>query len=54
MFNSALKRDQAISRLNNIGVTVKKIDTPEGLKDKSWIMPTSDRKGMIILKTKNK
>ena len=34
------------------GVIVKKLTTVEDLKNNSWVMPTTDRRGMIKIQTK--
>ena len=46
--------DVVIDRFAKAGITIRKIDSNEDLKTKSWIMPTNDRKGMIKLLAKSK
>lgn len=52
MTSAVLKQDELIVKLREIGFDVRKVDTAEKLQNRSWIMTSRDRKGMIKIKTK--
>ncbi|MCT4620588.1 MAG: hypothetical protein N4A62_14480 [Marinisporobacter sp.] len=39
-------------RFRSAGVKIKRLTTVEEIKNNSWVMPTTDRKGMIRVETK--
>ena len=48
------KKNTVEERFSKSGLIVKRLTTTEDLKTNSWVMPTSDKKGMIKIKTKIK